>query len=33
MEVYRRRLDVQILPALGQLRIRELSAGVLDRHL
>jgi integrase len=33
MEAYRRRLDVQILPALGQLRIRELSAGVLDRHL
>jgi len=33
MEAYRRRLDVQILPALGQLRVRELSAGVLDRHL
>lgn len=33
MEAYRRRLDAQILPALGQLRIRELSAGVLDRHL
>jgi integrase len=33
MEAYRRRLDTQILPALGQLRVRELSAGVLDRHL
>jgi integrase len=33
MEAYHRRLDVQILPALGQLRIRELTAGVLDRHL
>ncbi|MCW2675184.1 MAG: integrase family protein [Modestobacter sp.] len=33
MEAYRRRLDAQILPALGQLRVRELSAGVLDRHL
>jgi integrase len=33
MEAYRRRLDAQILPGLGQLRVRELSAGVLDRHL
>lgn len=33
MEAYRRRLDGQILPALGELRIRELSTGVLDRHL
>lgn len=33
MEAYRDRLDKQILPGLGQLRIRELSIGVLDRHL
>jgi integrase len=33
MDAYRRRLDAQILPGLGQLRIRELSVGVLDRHL
>lgn len=33
MEAYRRRLDVQIVPGLGQLRVRELSVGVLDRHL
>lgn len=33
MEAYRDRLDKQILPGLGQLRIRELSVGVLDRHL
>jgi integrase len=33
MEAYRRRLDVQILPGLGQLRVRELSVGVVDRHL
>jgi integrase len=33
MDAYRRRLDVQILPALGELRVRELTAGVLDRHL
>lgn len=33
MEAYRRRLDVQILPGLGQLRVRELSVGVLDRHV
>jgi integrase len=32
-EAYRDRLDKQILPGLGQLRIRELSIGVLDRHL
>src|SRR3954453_22751393 len=32
-EAYRRRLDAQILPGLGQLRVRELSVGVLDRHL
>jgi integrase len=33
MEAYRRRLDAQILPGLGQLRVRELSVGVLDRHV
>jgi integrase len=33
MEAYRDRLDKQILPGLGQLRIRELSTGVIDRHL
>ena len=33
MEAYRDRLDRQILLGLGQLRIRELSIGVLDRHL
>jgi hypothetical protein len=30
---YRDRLDRQILPGLGQLRVREPSIGVLDRHL
>src|SRR5688500_10403812 len=33
MQAYRDRLDRQILPGLGQLRLRELSIGVLDRHL
>jgi hypothetical protein len=33
MQAYRDRLDRQILPRLGQLRIRELSVGNLDRHL
>jgi hypothetical protein len=33
MEAYRDRLGKQILPGLGQLRIRELSTGVRDRHL
>ena len=33
MQAYRDRLDRQILSGLGQLRIRELSIGVLDRHL
>src|SRR3954470_10856045 len=33
MQAYRDRLDRQILPRLGQLRIRELSVGTLDRHL
>ena len=33
MQAYRDRLDRQLLPRLGQLRIRELSVGTLDRHL
>jgi integrase len=33
MQAYRDRLDRQILPGLGQLRVRELTVGVLDRHL
>jgi integrase len=32
MQAYRDRIDRQILPGLGQLRVRELSVGVLDRH-
>ena len=32
-QAYRDWLDRQILPGLGRLRIRELSVGVLDRHL
>ncbi|SFF61277.1 hypothetical protein [Blastococcus tunisiensis] len=32
MQAYRARLDRQILPGLGQLRIGELSIGILDRH-
>jgi len=33
MQAYRDRLDRQLLPRLGQLRIRELTVGILDRHL
>jgi hypothetical protein len=33
LQAYRDRLDRQILPRLGQLRVRELSVGTLDRHL
>jgi hypothetical protein len=33
MQAYRDRLDRQLLPRLGQLRIRELSVGTLDRQL
>ena len=33
MEAYRRRLDDFVIPSLGRLKIRELSIGVLDRHL
>jgi integrase len=30
---YRDRLDRQVLPSLGRLRVRELTAGTIDRHL
>jgi integrase len=33
LQAYRDRLDRQLLPRLGRLRIRELSVGILDRHL
>jgi integrase len=33
LQAYRDQLDRQLLPRLGQLRIRELSVGILDRHL
>jgi integrase len=33
LEQYRYRLDHQVRPALGGLRVRELTAGVVDRHL
>jgi integrase len=33
LRLYRDRLDRQILPALGNLRIRELTTGTIDRHL
>lgn len=33
MQAYRERLDRHILPVVGQLRIRELSVGLVDRHL
>jgi integrase len=33
MQAYRNRLDQQVLPGLGNLRIRELSIGTIDRHL
>src|SRR4051812_1548675 len=33
LQAYHDRLDRQLLPRLGQLRIRELSVGILDRHL
>jgi len=33
LEAYRYRMDRQVIPALGQLRLRELTVGVLDRHL
>ncbi|MGR7026198.1 site-specific integrase [Geodermatophilus sp. URMC 62] len=33
MQAYRNRLDRQILPGLGSLRVRELSVGTIERHL
>ena len=33
VQAYRDRLDKQILPSLGELKLRELSVGVVDRHL
>jgi integrase len=33
LRAYRDRLDRQIIPAFGNLRVRELTTGVVDRHL
>src|SRR5215211_1861940 len=33
LRAYRDRLDRQIIPALGNLRVRELPTGVVDRHM
>lgn len=33
MQAYRDRLNRQVLPALGNVRVREVSVGLLDRHL
>jgi integrase len=33
LDQYRYRLDHQILPVLGGLRVRELTPGIIDRHL
>ena len=33
LQAYRDRLDRQIIPALGDVRVRELTVGLLDRHL
>lgn len=33
LQLYRDRLDKQILPALSNIRVRELSVGLIDRHL
>lgn len=33
LQGYRDRLDRQVLPALGRVRVREVSVGLLDRHL
>jgi integrase len=33
MQAYRNRLDQQVLPGLGDLRVRELSIGTIERHL
>jgi hypothetical protein len=32
-QAYRNRLDQQVLPGLGNLRVRELSVGTIERHL
>src|SRR3954451_11536651 len=32
-QAYRNRLDQQVLPGLGNLRVRELSIGTIERHL
>ena len=33
IQAYRNRLDQQVLPGLGNLRVRELSVGTIERHL
>jgi integrase-like protein len=33
LQAYRNRVDQQILPGLGNLRVRELSVGTIERHL
>jgi integrase len=33
LQAYRDRLDRQIIPSLGSLRVRELTVGLVDRHL
>ena len=33
LRAYRDRLDGQVIPALGNLRVRELTTGIVDRHL
>jgi integrase len=33
MQAYRNRLDRQVLPGLGNLRVRELGIGTIERHL
>ena len=32
MQAYRDRLDRQVLPALGGVRVREISVGLIERH-
>jgi len=33
LQAYRDRLDRQVLPALGSVRVREMTVGLVDRHL
>ena len=33
LRLYRDRLDRQVIPSLGNLRVRELTTGMIDRHL